>query len=343
MRTADYAVSWPLWSAYIDATKRVFGASDPLRVRAAHEEAVKAMGAHVVEGHLVWMSYIAHEEGSGVISTAELEHLKSRMASTALSSCNNGLLNEDARLFLKACEPFEARIATVLRQHGAGGDVERAEPGGGALGDCTELAAAWMDYIDFALKWKKGRQSKTWKEEKGDRFFPLALRKCLHERAVSACCLSEPLWVAYAHFASSRDYDLDVHARAVRNCPWSSPLWTSYMRALERSGATYERISAAFRGGSRRVASDASALLDVAMSYCEWCRRNAPERLKSAFAKARRTVEAAFPGWSAGSIALQKYEAHCEAHVLKNPMLCGEYTRVRCGAMVSTWRCGWTT
>ena len=153
--TADYAVSWPLWSAYIDATKRVFGASDPLRVRAAHEEAVKAMGAHVVEGHLVWMSYIAHEEGSGVISTAELEHLKSRMASTALSSCNNGLLNEDARLFLKACEPFEARIATVLRQHGAGGDVERAEPGGGALGDCTELAAAWMDYIDFALKWKR--------------------------------------------------------------------------------------------------------------------------------------------------------------------------------------------
>ena len=166
---------------------------------------------------------------------------------------------------------------------------------------------------------KKVGKAKRGKKKKGTVSFPLALRKCLHERAVSACCLSEPLWVAYAHFASSRDYDLDVHARAVRNCPWSSPLWTSYMRALERSGATYERILAAFRGGSRRVASDASALLDVAMSYCEWCRRNAPERLKSAFAKARRTVEAAFPGWSAGSIALQKYEAHCEAHVLKNP------------------------
>ncbi|XP_065900977.1 squamous cell carcinoma antigen recognized by T-cells 3-like [Dysidea avara] len=181
---------------------------------------------------------------------------------------------------------------------------------------------------------------------KGDKLLDNPTRiTSLYQRAVADNCLHDNLWLEYANYVVSLKVDhvsCSVFKQAVRNCPWSCDLWIGYCRALERSHASHQEITATFDQSLEGLITESGDCLKIWVAFCDYMRRRASsasahspshpstssttsdnvsqvEELRLIFVRAREYMKKNFPKGSGDpKSTLLRYQARLEASCYDN-------------------------
>lgn len=325
----DYQ-SVKLWTEYcqyiMDNMDGEAGIND---ARAVFEKAITAVGLHVTEGVSIWDGYRefemalydSYQEMANGIESDEVQGKLQQQKEKV-----KAIFKREVSVSLIGMQGVYREFEEWLEDEDVPQPVAQAfKKAESKLEDCLPYEESLTSAADTKLE---EYRSYIAYEVKGD---DPARVQCLYERAIVDNCLNSEFWCEYTNYMDTKlnipDIILPVHERAVRNCPWVVALWNNYLKAMERTGQTYEKTKELFERALSSGFSSAQNYVSLWCGFLEYLRRRVEdwsqdskekEDLREGFKKAEEYLEQYFGQNVDAQAQISRYRAHIEATKMHN-------------------------